>query len=151
MVAVACGESADEGKPGNNNTAAAPSTETGVSQERQGPFYFLFSDSVKVGRANKITGLKKRLLMSQRKSVRTNTRHVKTARGRMNSRARRTYKKKHRSLQRRQIQNATQMREKKRKYSPSLLSAIRAWAKFWRKSWPINLPPYRTISVYGVA
>ncbi|MCU6164916.1 exodeoxyribonuclease VIII [Enterobacter roggenkampii] len=45
----------------NANGPAAGPLETAPQVERTGPFYYLFSDGVKVGRANKLPGLEKAL------------------------------------------------------------------------------------------
>lgn len=45
----------------NDDGSTAGTLETAPQVERTGPFYYLFADGVKVGRANKLTGLEKAL------------------------------------------------------------------------------------------
>lgn len=50
------------------------------SVEREGPFYFLFTDKdgEKYGRANKLSGLEKALALGATEITKRNTSHVKT-------------------------------------------------------------------------
>jgi hypothetical protein len=65
MLAIACGtvktEEANNNETKQNETGANGPLETAPQVERTGPFYYLFSDGVKVGRANKMPGLEKAL------------------------------------------------------------------------------------------